>query len=221
MIDVLSPISPESLFKAEKWFRIENLREAPGQGTSTVSYKWIRRTLEQLVQANFQEDFAEYYLAFEYQNEPETIKKISKGLLKKHPASLRLYNSYAMIERSRGNKETAKSVFAAALKMSKSMSQKAPKNDSIILWRNWIWACLEDRENDSALRHLLSISDNISNIDTTLSPAILLKCKQRLTSNRDYLMSSGDLKHSVTYAECKPSPSNILAHFKISDLTST
>jgi hypothetical protein len=195
-------ISPEPKFKDNTWFQLGNSRERSSGDNGPLFYHWIRNCLTQLVQNYFQEDLAEYYLAFEYRNEPGTIKKTAKGLLKQHPACLRLYNSYAMIEWSRGNKEIASRVFTAALNMSNSKSQGDLNGDSIILWRSWIWACLEDRDNSSALEHLLSIANGSPNSGITLTPAMLLKIKHHLSSNHDFFLSSGDLRHSVIYAEC-------------------
>ncbi|EHK98055.1 putative UPF0614 protein like protein [Glarea lozoyensis 74030] len=91
-------------------------------------------------------DLAEYYMAFEWKNEPATIKKVCKGLLKQHPTSLRLYNAYAMIEAARGNRD-------------------------------------------------------VSNNSLTSTPATLLRTKQYLRSNRDYLLSSGNFYHAALHTE--------------------
>jgi hypothetical protein len=195
-------ISPESKFKDNIWFQLGNSRERCGGDNGPLFYHWIRNSLRQLIRNYFQEDLAEYYLAFEYRNEPETIKKTARGLLKQHPACLRLYNSYAMIEWSRGNKETSNAAFAAAITMSNSMSQADLNKDSIVLWKTWIWVCLEERDNSSALQHLLSIASGSPSTDITLTPAVLLQSKHHLSSNRDFLLSSGHFRHSVIYAEC-------------------
>ncbi|PVH87003.1 DUF1740-domain-containing protein [Cadophora sp. DSE1049] len=173
-----------------------------------VSITWIRNTLLQLVQASFTEDLAEYYLAFEYHHSPSTIKKVAKGLLKQHPSSLRLYNAYAMIEWSRGNKDIANGVFAAALNMSSSTSSNkceegdSQPNDGIILWRNWAWLHLEAMDNTSALQTLLSIVDGKPDPSMSLSPTVLLRAKQHLSSTRDFLCSAGDFGRAVLYTEC-------------------
>ncbi|TVY42146.1 Protein NRDE2-like protein [Lachnellula subtilissima] len=154
-----------------------------------------------VVQACFREDLAEYYLAFEWMNEPETIKKVSKNLLKQHPSSLRLYNAYAMIESARGNTDVADGVFSAALNMSKSMPE-SEKRGSILLWTSWIWASLEERDKSSALQHLLCMADGAINTTIEVSPTALIKIKQHLISNRDYLLSAGDTRYATMYGEC-------------------
>lgn len=161
-----------------------------------MSYKWTRNVLKQVIEAHFQEDLAEYYLAFEWRNEPETIKKISKNLLKQHPSSLRLYNAYAMIESARGNKDVANGVFSAALNMSKSMSE-GDKRASILLWTSWIWASLEEGDKSFALQHLLCMADSSINTSVEVSPTALIKTKQHLISNRDYLLSACDTRYAI------------------------
>jgi hypothetical protein len=195
------PTAPESTF-GTVWFKsLPVWRDVFSDVNGPVAYKWFRNTLKQLIQVCVQDDLAEYYLAFEWRNEPETIKKTSKSLLKQHPSSLKLYNAYAMIEWSRGNKDAARGVYSAALDMSKSM----PDNDSkysIILWKSWVWGSLEELDNKTALSRLLSIADcNVSHPPNP-TPAALLKARQHLLSNRDFFTSSGDLGHAILYAEC-------------------
>ena len=194
--------SAETLFSGRLWFRqVEIWRDRYAGDEGPLDYNWARNTLKQLMQSYFREDIAELYLAFECWNEPETIKKISKNLLKQHPASLRLYNAYAMIEWSRGNKDIASGVFSAALGMSKSMS-KSDSKDSILLWKNWIWGYLEDGNNTSSLQYLLSIADGVPSSLIEVTPAAILKTRQHLFSNRDYLVSSKNTPHAIIYAEC-------------------
>jgi hypothetical protein len=193
----------QALFESDAWFKWRSWKDKYfGDDVGPVSYKWIRNTLKQLAETHFCEDLAEYYLAFEFLNEPGTIKKISKSLLKQHPTSLRLYNSYALIEWTRGNKDVARGVFSAALNLRGSLSETDWDRDSIMLWRSWIWASLADQDNDRALQCLLSIADGTLVSDANLSTSAILKTRQHLTSNRDHLISSGGSKSSVAYAEC-------------------
>jgi len=195
-------MSPETLFASNIWFKNISLwRERYPRDSGPVLYEWVRNALKQLTEAHFREDLAEYYLAFEWRNEPETVKKSSKALIKKYPSSLRLYNAYAMIEGARGHKDVANGVFSAALNMSKSMAENE-KRASIVLWKNWVWASLEDLDKDSAIQHLLSIADTTIDPPASLSPIALLKTKQHLESNRDYLISAGAPRYAVMYGEC-------------------
>jgi hypothetical protein len=194
--------SAESLFGYRLWFRQLGVWKDRYTGNEgPLAYNWVRNALKQLTQSCFQESLTELYLAFEWRNEPDTIKKISKTLLRQHPASLRLYSAYAMIEWSRGNRDAASGVFSAALGMSKSIPESDSK-DSILLWKSWIWGCLEDGNKDLSLRYLLSIADASPNPSVEVTPAVLLKTRQHLSSNRDYLLSSADTRHAIIYAEC-------------------
>ena len=194
--------SPESMFGLT-WFKsIPAWRDIYGGDNGSVQYKFLRNTLKQLLQAHYREHLAEYYLAFEWRNEPDTIKKISKSLLKQHPSSLRLYNAYAIIEWSRENREVAKGVFSAALEMGKSMPRSV-HDFSILLWKSWIWAYLDADDKGSALNGLLSIESGGQEDDfESPSPFRLLKATQHLSERRDYQLYSGDMGIAVIYAEC-------------------
>jgi hypothetical protein len=193
--------SSESMFNRTWFCSIPAWNEKYAGDNGPLTLTWVRNILKQLTQVLAQEDFAEYYLAFEWRNEPETIKKISKSLLRQNPSSLKLYNAYAVIERSRGNKELANSVFSAALSMSKATSEKENR-DSIILWKSWIWASFEDSDHDTAQRRILSIPDCSFDDNIGATSTICLQTRQYLVSNRDVLLSSGDVRLAVVYAEC-------------------
>ena len=196
------PSSVDTLFGGRVWFRrCEVWRDRYAGDRGPLAYDWVRNTIKQLTQWHFGDDLAELYLAFEWQNEPETVKKVTKSLLKQHPASLRLYNAYAMIEWSRGNDNVASGVFSAAIGMGKSMSERESR-DSILLWKNWVWGYLESGDNISSLNNLLSMANGAPKPITEITPAVLLKTRQRLSTNRDYLLSSGHTYHAILYAEC-------------------
>ncbi|KAI9738134.1 MAG: hypothetical protein M1818_005563 [Claussenomyces sp. TS43310] len=169
-----------------------------------MSYEWLRNTLKALIDVNICPEMAEYFLAFELQNEPQSTKKSAKLLLKKNPTSLKFYHAYAMTEFSKGNVETAITVIGAALGMQASASEMEREN-SILLWRSWVWILLSKGDTDESLKCLLSIPENssakVANIDIS-SPACLLKTRQHLCSVRDYLLSSGNLDHAIIHAEC-------------------
>jgi len=103
-----------------------------------------------------------------------------------------------MIEWSRGHKDAANGVFSAALTMSMAMPES---KDSIYLWKSWVWASLQDKDTATALRRLLCIVDGTPDGSPNLGPAILLRTKQHLSSNRDYFMSSNSIDYAVIYAE--------------------
>ena len=178
--------------------------KTPDQLRGPIPYSWLRNVLKGLVGAVRNELFAEYYLAFEFCNEPRDIKKLAKSLLKQNPQSLRLYNAYAMIERARGNIDISTNVITAALGMHASLPQNE-QQESILLWKTWAWAFLDDGDIIAALRCLCSVADGSpSNMEAlhVPSPAALLKAQQHLSSIRDFLVSSRDSYRATIYAEC-------------------
>ncbi|KAL3425574.1 hypothetical protein PVAG01_02365 [Phlyctema vagabunda] len=192
--------SPTSFF-GRSWFRsFRSWREVYGGDNGPVKYDWLRNTLKQLTHAQITESVAEYYLAFEWANEPGSIKKTAKGLLKANPSCLRLYNAYAMIEWSRGHKEISMGVYSAALNMSSSMPEECRK-DTVILWKSLTWAHLEEMDNSKTLRYVLSIPSAKLDDQSEMSAATLIKANQYLSANRDYNISIGNTDHAIIYAE--------------------
>lgn len=194
---------PENTQNAEKHLEL-NPFNVPAGLEAPVPYEWVRNILKSIAQLFRDGTFMDYYLAFEFCYEPQDIKKIAKSLLKQNPQSLRLYNAYAMIEWSRGNREISTNVITAALGMRTSLPE-VEQRESILLWKTWAWAYIDDGENSAALKCLFSIADGtpltMKNPDLS-SPAVLLKARQHLSSNRDFSVSSGDNYHAVIYAEC-------------------
>ncbi|KAG9232556.1 NRDE-2, necessary for RNA interference-domain-containing protein [Amylocarpus encephaloides] len=193
--------SHDTLFSSTSWFqRIDIWDDHYSSNHQPVSYKWFRNVLGQITKSFFRAYLAEFHLAFEWRNEPATIKKVAKGLLKQHPRSLRLYNAYGLIESAQGNRGITDGIFSAALGMATSAS-KNDDHSSIILWQSWVWTCLEESDDANALRLILSIPDGAVSKPTTTSSVALLKAKQHLCSSRDFLISSGELRHAIVYAE--------------------
>ena len=193
--------SPESMFGSSWFISLPPWLERSGNDQNPVSYKWVRAALGQLSQVYPQTDFLEYSLAIEWRNGPSTIKKASKALLKRHPSNIRLYNAYGLIEWARGNKQVAAGVFEAALGMGKAISEDHQK-DLIMIWKSWIWSALDDGDNTTALRLLLSIAEGSLSQTLASSPATLLRAKQHLILNRDHALSEGKLSYAVLYNEC-------------------
>ena len=193
-------VSQESMF-GNSWFRnIMSWRELYGGDNGPVSYNWVRAILSQLAKLNLHREFSEYYLAFEWRNEPSTIKKVAKSLLKLHSSSLLLYRAYGLIEWEKGNKEVAIGVFSAALSMGKTMP-RSNESDTILVWQSWIWKALNAGEKSTALTLLLSVADGTPNDILNLSPPMLLKTRQLFSSGRDSLVSCGDYSHAIIHAE--------------------
>jgi hypothetical protein len=193
--------SSDSLFASHHWFKTRSWQDRFSASNEPVPYKFVRNVLKQLTNYLSCDKLAEYYLAFEYVNEPATIKKASKSVIKLHPSSIRLYNAYAMIEWTR-NKEAASGVFSAALNM-RSSSETQPDDLSIVLWKSWVWGYMEDGDMTSALALLLCIPDNKPDLSTALSAPLLLKSNQYLSSKRDFLLAFGSIENAVSFGECE------------------
>lgn len=200
-------IAPESMF-SNGWFSsFKPWREVYGnEDNGPISYSWVRNTLKQLTQSYPIEDLAEYYMAFEWINEPVTIKKVAKTIIKQHSSSLKLYNAYAMIEWSKGNQEISNGIYTAALGMNQSMTSAPELNDnkdSVHLWKSLIWANISTGARETALSHLLSIPHGIPKptTSTETTPTALLKTQQHLSSARDYFLTTQNHSHAVLYTE--------------------
>ncbi|POS84241.1 hypothetical protein EPUL_004498, partial [Erysiphe pulchra] len=172
------------------------------EDSGPVTYNFIRNSIKQLIQNWFDPSLAEYYLSFEYKNEPDTIKKTSKTLLKQNPSAFRLYNAYALIEWCSGNKKAAEKVFSAALNNGNSNTSSSVEDElAILLWKTWIWICLEDKDSIKALKYLICIVDGHPDINFDVSPAMILRTRQHLTLKRDLFMYKNSII-AVMYSEC-------------------
>lgn len=124
---------------------------------SDIDPDWVRRALRLLVEVNpAKDDLAEYALALEFACNNKEAKKFAKSLLKKRPSNLRLYNAYAVMECRSGNITAAEHVWATTISMSKSFSDQ-DRVDNGLLWRTWVWECLEARDNARAAHLLLAL----------------------------------------------------------------
>jgi len=163
-------LSLDSLFAEQgRWFSVFDPWAARYEGDNgPIVQAWIRCALKMLVNARIGgEDLAEYYLAFELANDPGNTRKLAKSLLKKHTTSLRLYNAYALVESRTGNKTVADHVFGTAINMSKTFTQDA-QQDTILLWRTWVWECLAKGDLESAMHQLLALPESTSHASHSL-----------------------------------------------------
>ncbi|KAI9753560.1 MAG: karyopherin beta [Chaenotheca gracillima] len=205
-----------TLSSCQKWFSSFPSRTSdPVEDHGSLDTTRVQRVMQTLVESNIGgTDLAEYYLAFVLRVSPTKSKKVAKGLLKKYPTNLRLYNAYALVERRLGNINASDKVFSTAISMSHTFPE-ADKNDTILLWRTWIWEYLQDN-NDvrNAWRALLSIpegkpldeipTDNSSENSAAFKahPAALLRAKRFLESGLESCLSQEDLHSNIaTYTD--------------------
>lgn len=149
----------DTLFgRQQTWFSsFESWAKAAVNTQADIDPDWVRRALRLLVEANLaNDDLAEYALALEFTCNNKEAKKFAKSLLKKRSSNLRLYNSYALMECRSGNFSAAEHVWATTLSMSKSFPDQ-DRIDNGLLWRTWIWECLEGRDLARASHLLLAL----------------------------------------------------------------
>ncbi|KAI9932666.1 hypothetical protein AWENTII_005014 [Aspergillus wentii] len=196
---------------SQSWFSsFKPWIKATLHGRSEIDNDWVRRTLRLLVEANpANEDLAEYTLAVEFACNGKEARKYAKSLLKKRSTSLRLYNSYALIERRSGNHTAADHVWATSLSMSQTFADR-DRTGSGLLWRTWIWEALETRDMARACRLLISIPQHSVDLksfpeastQTAFSPTNLLKIRSFLTEAQENTLATRKPKVFVAYTDC-------------------
>ncbi|OTB08467.1 hypothetical protein M426DRAFT_317090 [Hypoxylon sp. CI-4A] len=191
-------VTPEVLFPLPRWFTsMKKIRDQapPGQ------YQWVLLTLKQLVRTFGVRDLGPYYLAFESVNESGNEKKTAKALLKQDPSNVTLYLGYSMLEWAKGNKDVARNTVSAAMSLA-----SIPSHSKVALVIAAAWMEIEDCDLTKATLQLCTLSDDTSSVmsasqTSAASTAQILRTRQFLSSNRDYLISSGDTKNAISYAE--------------------
>ncbi|KAL8927299.1 MAG: hypothetical protein Q9208_002476 [Pyrenodesmia sp. 3 TL-2023] len=195
------PISPDTLFPvAGKWFSAFG---SCARNRGPVPEEFILATLKMLVNRGFgNESLAEYVLAFELQVSPTTVLKSAKGLLKKRPSSLPLYNAYALIQSRLGNGEMANTVFNTAIQMSNRLDHVASR-DVILLWRNRIWEMLSSGQTTTALEQLLKFdnADAEGEASERGSATAYLRLRNALSAGRDEMLSLSLSSLAINYSE--------------------
>jgi hypothetical protein len=103
--------TPELLFCRAGWYRyLPQTDRRP-----SLNLDLVHNAVRQLVNGGAgTEDLWLYYLALSSAKDPTSLKKLAKGLLKKHPTSFALYDGYALAEQAQNNLDTAKKVLATA-----------------------------------------------------------------------------------------------------------
>lgn len=220
-----------SLFAAsESWFSaFDSWKDEFFEDEGPLQVRWVRQVLKKLVHHDTGgEKLAEYYLAFELQFSPSTVRKLAKTLIKKSPSSIRLYSSYALIEYYLGNPKSAENVIMTTINLSKTLDEQTQR-ESIRLWSPWIWAALLNAGPALALERLLmftnhtldiddskkenSISRNLTvpessvllrtqNVRTSIKLETPLTIQQALVAARDQAISLGFPSHAAIAVEC-------------------
>ncbi|KEF56247.1 uncharacterized protein A1O9_07828 [Exophiala aquamarina CBS 119918] len=108
----------------------------------------IHRALSQLTHIGHEiiprDIIMQYVISLEASIDLKAARKQAKSFLKRMPNSLRLYNSYALIEYQLGNFELAEKVWSTALSLQASLN--ARKDDfTFTAWRDWVWSYMSLR----------------------------------------------------------------------------
>ncbi|DAA76632.1 TPA_exp: Uncharacterized protein A8136_7309 [Trichophyton benhamiae CBS 112371] len=166
----------------------DDMRRSPSE--CPIDVEWVRRSLKMLVSKIPDNDhFAAYIIAFEYSVDPKEAKKYAKSLLKQRPSSIKLYNSYALLEARNGQLAAAEKVWTTTLSMSQSFSKEATL-DCILLWHSWVWEALNSQNHGKATRLLVAVPNSTfspdSSMDTGASDVVvssteLLKARRYLS----------------------------------------
>ncbi|KAG0637046.1 NRDE-2, necessary for RNA interference-domain-containing protein [Tuber brumale] len=200
------PLSEEMLFaKSEYWV---SAIDGPG-GLKGGNVEFVGNVLKMLVAQLSDEQLALYFLAWTWKNRPSSVKKVAKGLLKKFRTSLLLWNGYAQIEWRAGSADSARNVFSTALGMSVGFPE-ANRQDSIFLWKTWVWEELMHGDASRAVRVLLSIDAGRLLIDGDdelnlrgLPSALVLKARRHLEDSKGLMLSLGRVNHAIAFTEVR------------------
>ncbi|KAI1772470.1 DUF1740-domain-containing protein [Hypoxylon cercidicola] len=191
-------ITIEVLFSLPHWFKyLKKVRDDLPES----QYQWTLTTIKQLVRLFGVRELGPYYLSFESANEPGNEKKTAKALLKQDSTNVSLYIGYSMLEWARGNKDVARNTLAAATGLTTISTHEKVSLGIVAAWME-----LEDCNLPKSTLHLCALSDDSSSTtpiqeDSTASTTQILRARQFLSSNRDYLLSSGDAANAIIYAE--------------------
>lgn len=206
-------ISPDVLYAGPGWFNyLPCWRELYPDHNEPIDRSHTLIALRQLVRTFGFEALAEYYLALEWLNDPPGVKKVAKAVHKQYPSKINLYNAYALIERANGNLETAQKVLQSAAgqglvcnALVTCQRRQAETNfcgqssgaTRQMLLNTWAWIELDTTQLTKALTRLC-INEPVENTATT--PALILKARSDLSTQRDSFISAGSLDSALQYA---------------------
>ncbi|OAL30897.1 hypothetical protein AYO20_08590 [Fonsecaea nubica] len=126
------------------------------------SFSFVRRAISQLTEPAIDEESSdlhmEYAIALEAGVDLKSAKKQTRAFLKRKADSLRLYNTYALLECRLDNFEGAEKVWSTALSMRHSLGQKE-QLDSFLLWRDWAYSYMRRRQFQKARALLNRITE--------------------------------------------------------------
>lgn len=219
-------VGSENLFASPgSWFSAFNTwQNEYAEDHGPVETIWVLRVLKTLTTIGIGGDeLAEYYLALELHRSPGTVKKTARGMLKRRPASLFLYNAYALIEYRTGNSNQGEKVLITSINMSRDLDPVAQR-ESILLWRTLLWELLCVGKSEEAFNRLLAFGERSIQLSSSdelqkqpANPSSVLRTEsvsiqyplvgnakrgQALTATRDHLISLNLHDKAALTMEC-------------------
>ncbi|PKS11935.1 hypothetical protein jhhlp_001230 [Lomentospora prolificans] len=180
-------IAPKTICSLLVSLKASNKNELP------VELSWVLLTLKSLVMAGH-EELAKHYLALEWISDAGAVKKAAKGLIKKYPQNIGLYNLYGLLEWANGNPAVARTVLSSASRLSQSSGSES----TLVLWLSWAWIeFVEGAPTPSILARLCLISDG----DNIPSAAFVLKKKLELQTESEDAFRRDDIDGFVLNAK--------------------
>ncbi|KAM0241257.1 hypothetical protein ACHAPO_002062 [Fusarium lateritium] len=189
--------STEVLLSGQDWFSYL----LPTSTENDVELGFLANATKHLVHNANLKDLAVYHLALCAAQDPSSVKKAAKALLKRYPTHIGLYKAYALAEYANGNREIAQKVVSSATELAPNSSAV----DSFSLWRTWAWMELEEGNKDLAVHRLCSAVDEVlrKTVGTPdVSPTHILKAHQIFTSTMNDMISGGNIDQAEVLAEC-------------------
>ncbi|KAA8893364.1 NRDE-2, necessary for RNA interference-domain-containing protein [Sphaerosporella brunnea] len=198
------PVGYEGVFcKAPIW--LDGNEHFRLSGTDNTAF--VRNALKSLVEKVGDESLALYYLAWEWANAPNGIKKVAKALLKRFKTSLQLWSAYGQVEWHDSGIDAGRKIFTLAIAMSKELSENA-RRDAVFLWHAWVWEELLSKNTQTALQLVLTIgngkpyegppitSDNVSQL-------LLLKARMYLEDLQQSMLSIRLEEHAAVFNDLR------------------
>lgn len=185
-------MSADVLFAGQDWFSYFD------QTPSPVFDLVLRATTQLALKFDF-EPVAEYSLALAWRKNLTGVKKAAKALLKRYPSNTSLYNAYALAECRNGKWDVTQNILSTAA--SQNLANKQ------LLWNTLSWLGLEAGDTKKVLARCICSVEGPSSVaqsdevESTITSSQILKARQKLSSTRDYLLSSGDLSQAAEFAQ--------------------
>lgn len=187
----------DNMFLSERWF--ESLATSKQQ--RFVDESWTLHTVDQLVHSAGIARLAETSLGLCFIQQPKSIKKHAKALLKHYPNQPQLYSGYALAEIANDNKQLGDNVLQSAMASAK-VSGGFP---GLSLFLSAAWVEFELGSINLSTVRLCSAENNDLRGASTgqqVSSTHVLKSTQSLTSQINTALHEGRHQQAVIAAEC-------------------